>query len=166
MSKIEGVGSLLSKLANYSAKVEQEVKEEVSFVLKEIEMNAIRNAPSGGSLIETEYGDVTQESIRGDRNWKSISQSIGTTEEKGGLAGSVFVERSAGEVAAWVEFGTGQSAAAYLSSVPDEWKATARKFYINGKGTIIAQPYLFPAYLKGQIDFIKGLKKILKDTKL
>ena len=141
----------------------REVKEIVELNTGDLEMEAIRNAPGGGDLIRTEFGTQTQDEIRGQRNWSPISQSIGYQIVDGGLKGIVYVERSAGEVAAWVEFGTGQSAKTYLATVPPEWREEAAKYIRTKKGTIINQPYLFPAFMKYKEQFLKDLKQTIKE---
>lgn len=141
----------------------KEVKEIVELNTGDLEMEAIRNAPGGGDLIRTTFGTQTQDEIRGQRNWSPISQSIGYKIIDGGLKGVVYVERSAGEVSVWTEMGTGQSAATYLATVPAEWRALAQKYYINGKGTIVNQPYMLPAFMKYKEQFIKDLNQAIKE---
>ena len=141
----------------------KEVKEIVELNTGDLEMEAIRNAPGGGDLIRTTFGTQTQDEIRGQRNWSPISQSIGYKIVDGGLKGVVYVERSAGELAAWVEFSTGQDAAVYLATVPIEWRELAATFYRNGKGTIIGQPYMLPAFMKYKEQFLKDLKQAIKE---
>lgn len=149
------------KLNKLSKDFQQEVKEITEFNLGEIELQAIRYAPGGGDMIKTENGSESQSDIARGRSWIPISQAIGYSIDSSGYKGSVYVERSAGEIAAWVEFGTGQSASNYLATVPPEWKSLAQLYYINGKGTIIAQPYLLPAFLKYKIEYVKELKAAL-----
>lgn len=165
MSSVKGIESLIAKIQNMSTLVAQEVKEQVEYHTGEIEIEAIRNAPGGGDRIKTEFGSQSQDKIARGRNWVTISQAIGYKITDNGYTGTVFVERSAGEISAWVEFGTGQSASSYLSTVEPEWRAQAQRFYVNGKGTIINQPYLYPAYLKHRALFIKDLKQALKNIK-
>lgn len=149
------------KLNKLSKDFQQEVKEITEYNLGEIELQAIRDAPSGGDQIKTQTGSESLEKIARGRSFTPISQAIGYSIDPSGYKGSVYVERSIGEVAAWVEFGTGQSAATYLATVPKEWKSLAQLYYINGKGTIIAQPYLLPAFLKYKIEYVKELKAAL-----
>lgn len=54
------------------------------------------------------------------------------------------------EMAAYVEFGTGLWARAYLAGQPIEMKVEAIKFFINGKGKTPARPYLFPAFYRNR----------------
>jgi len=137
---------------------EKEVKQVVELNIGEMEMEAIRLAPGGGDLIRTQAGAETQTNIARGRNWVPISQAIGYKLTNNGLSATLYVERSAGELAAYVEFGTGQSASTYLATVPPEWKAVAQRYYVNGKGTIINQPYLLPAFMKYKQEFVKDLK--------
>lgn len=154
------------KLNKLSIDFQQEVKEITEFNLGEIELQAIRDAPGPGDNIKTENGFEFQDMIANERNWTPISQAIGYSIDSSGYKGSVYVERSAGEIAAWVEFGTGQSAASYLATVPPEWKSLAQLYYINGKGTIVAQPYLLPAFLKYKLEYVKELKAALNRLSL
>jgi hypothetical protein len=165
MSNVKGIEALIAKIQNMGTLVAQEVKEQVEYHTGEIELEAIRNAPGGGDRIRTEFGSQSQERVARGRNWIPISQAIGYEITNNGYAGTVFVERGAGEIAAYIEFGTGQSASSYLSTVDPEWRAEAQRFYVNGKGTIINQPYLYPAYLKHRSLFIKDLKQALKNIK-
>lgn len=148
-----------------SADIQAKVKESLEVNLGDMEMEAIRNAPGPGERIAVQSGgSISEARIRGDKGWTPISQAIGYKVDPGGYSGSVFVESSAGDIAAWVEFGTGQSARTYLATVPKYWRDLARKFYVNGRGTIINQPYLLPAYFKYRRIFINELKQILRNS--
>lgn len=59
---------------------------------------------------------------------------------------------------AYIEFGTGLFAAAYVPTLPPEIQAYAMTFYVNGKGRIKPHPFLFPSV---EYNFIK-LKATLK----
>jgi len=166
MSNIDGFKQFADKLNKLSKDFQQEVTELTEYHLGEIELDAIRNAPDGGSLINTLDGPISQSKISPKRRGSSsISGAIGY-EMKTKYSGSVFVERSAGDIAAYVEFSTGQDAARYLATVPAEWAAQARKFFVNGEGRIIGKPYLLPAFLKGKIEYVKDLKKALEKLKI
>jgi len=152
-----------TKLRAAADKFETDVKEAVEFNIGEMELQAIRDAPGGGDQIRTQFGSESQSDIANGRNWTPISQAIGYTLTNNGLRATLYVEKSAGPIAAWVEFGTGQSAQSYLATVPQEWRATAQRYYINGKGTIINQPYVLPAFMKYKEEFIKDLKKVVNN---
>ena len=63
------------------------------------------------------------------------------------------------EYGAYMEFGTGA-----LVTVPDELKSVAMHFI--GKGVrqinLRPQPYLYPAFVKGRVQYIKDLKGSIK----
>ena len=54
------------------------------------------------------------------------------------------------ELSAYVEFGTGEFAAAYVASLPKEAQDEARKFFVNGKGKGNPQPFFFPSIFANQ----------------
>lgn len=54
------------------------------------------------------------------------------------------------ELSAYVEFGTGEYAAAYVASLPKEAQEEARKFFVNGKGKGRPQPFFFPTIFANQ----------------
>lgn len=151
------------KLRTAALNFEKEVKEIVELNTGDMEMEAIRLSPGGGDLIRTQHGSENQQDIARGRSWVPISQAIGYKLTNNGFTGTVFVERSAGELAAYVEFGTGQSAATYLATVPPEWKAVAQRYFINGRGTIVNQPYMLPAFMKHKEQFVKDLKDAIKN---
>lgn len=62
-------------------------------------------------------------------------------------------------ISAYIEFGTGQFAKNYLSGQSEEMKEDAMKFYVNGQGTMDAQPYLFPVYYKYKNELVIEMDK-------
>lgn len=102
------------------------------------------------------------------RDAKQNVESNGTTDN-GRLVNSIdFIpERMSVEIvanvdyAAYVEFGTGPYAAAYLSSKEQEWKDLARQFYVNGEGRMPAQPFIHPAIEKNRPSLLERLNNLL-----
>ena len=139
-----------------------DVGEIVSITVGDIANEARRLAPEDGDPIETEHGPESQQDIKNGRPWVSIRQAIGESEAPDKLSGEIHVEQRAGELAAWREFGTGQSARSYLATVPPQWQAAARRFYISGDGTILNRPYLYPAVINGEKYFKKEIKDLLR----
>lgn len=166
MSSIKGLDKLLAGLDKASKKFQEEVKEIISINVSDLELQAIRDAPGPSDRIATQYGSENERDIVNGRNWTPISQAITSEIYPNGFGGRVIVNNSAGDIAAWVEFGSGQSAKSYLLTVPAEWRDLARKYYINGRGTILAQPYLYPAFQKYSLQVQKELKQAIKDIKL
>lgn len=167
-SRVTGFNEMGARLNSYSTNVQQEVKELTEYYLGEIEVEAIAAAPSGGDKIMTEHGPINQDSIADKRrgSFVPINQAIGITLDRSGYKGSVYVEKSAGDVSIYVEMGTGQSAASYLATVPTYWRAVAAKYIVNRQGTIINQPYLLPAFLKNSLLYKKELKDVFKSVRL
>jgi hypothetical protein len=66
---------------------------------------------------------------------------------------------ASGPLAAYYEFGTGGAADVYTQTLPDEWDKYALSFKTTGKGTIINDEYLFPAYEAERIELIKKIKQ-------
>lgn len=166
MSSVTGANDITAAFANLEARAVKEVKEIIELNIGDMAEEARRNAPGSGDMIATQGGSIKFDDIKSNRGFTPISQAITYKIENGGLKGSVTVEISAGEVAAYVEFGTGQSAASYLLTVPTEWREIARKYYVNGKGTIIAAPFLLPAFMKYSVKAVKELKEFLATLRL
>ena len=167
-SQVRGFQEMVARLNSYSSNVQQEVKEILEYNLGELEIEAIANAPSGGDPIATEHGPINQEIIADKRrgSFVPINQAIGITIEPSGYKGSVYVEKAAGDIAIYVEMGTGQSAATYLATVPSYWRAIAARYVVNRQGTILNRPYLLPAYNKYSLQFKKELKEVFKQVRL
>lgn len=62
-------------------------------------------------------------------------------------------------LAAYIEFGTGPFAAAYLGGKPTEMTEEAIKFYVNGQGNLPASPYLFPAFYKYRDEMVRQMDR-------
>jgi len=164
--KFKSGNELAAAFLKASADFQKEVKGILEFNLGEIETTAIRDAPGPGAPIKTKFGNETQDNINKHLSPTPISQAISYKIDTSGYSGSVFIESSAGVIAIYTEFGTGQSAAVYLATLDNEFRAVARRYYINGKGTIIQQAYLLPAYFQYQVQFQKELKQALKNISL
>lgn len=67
------------------------------------------------------------------------------------------------EDAAYIEFGTGDFAARYVPTLPDDVQRYAKTFYINGKGITKEQPYLVPAALKEFPALVLRIQKMLEE---
>jgi hypothetical protein len=69
---------------------------------------------------------------------------------------------------AWMEFGTGLSAEQILKNptYSEEVRTLARTYFRNGKGRIIGQPYLMPAFYRNSAnlvnEMVNEINKVLK----
>ena len=121
--KIKGLQELSRLLDNIDVEVDKIVKEVLLLSANEILQDALSRLPSGSGNVRSSFAIEVD-----DDGWKCIIYS----DE---------------EVAAYIEFGTGDFAKAYLAGKPREIVDEAIKFYIDGSLKMPSQPYLFHAYL-------------------
>ena len=148
---VKGLDAALKDLDKQSDIVIEAVKDILASTATDIELEAIRNAPSvwqGQPL--------------------NIKQRIDKVVEENGLNWRVGVQSGdpVFEIEAWLEFGTGLSAREILSNpqYTQEVRDIARRFYRNGKGRIIGQPYLMPAFFRNTANLVTDIEnEINKD---
>jgi hypothetical protein len=150
---VKGLDTALKDLDKKEDIVIQAVKDILASTATDIEIEAIRNAPS---------------------SWEgqplSIKQRINKFVEDGGLNWKVEVKVGdpVFEIEAWLEFGTGLSAKEILSNTQytQEVRDIARRFYRNGQGRIIGQPYLMPSFFRNTANLVRDIEaEINKDLK-
>lgn len=139
--KVKGMQQVFQSFRRYERRVDETVKSTVKEFMQKVMADAMANLPHGSQYLRSTY-------------------HIAVTDE--GYTAYVY---SDDELAAYVEFGTGVWARAYLSGQPMEMKVEAIKFFVNGKGTMFAQPYLFPAYYRHSGWFVPELKQRLDRIK-
>lgn len=149
--KIKGLDKALAELDKKGDAVIEAVKLKLSDVATDIELEATRNAPSSYQI-----GDASI-------NLSFIKQKIDKrTIEKGiGFNVGLDVPSSGEQWEAWMEFGTGLSAREILSNpqYTSEVRDIARRFYRNGKGRIIGQPYLYPAFFRNTANLVSEIEE-------
>jgi hypothetical protein len=143
--------SALKNLDKQEQVVIDAVKDILASTATDIEIEAIRNAPA---------------------SWEgqplNIKQRIDKVAENGGLGWRVGVQSGdpVFEIEAWLEFGTGLSASQILSNpqYTQEVRDIARRFFRNGRGRIIGQPYLMPAFFRNTANLVQDIEnEINKD---
>jgi len=148
---VKGLDAALKDLDKQEDIVIEAVKDILASTATDIEIEAIRNAPS---------------------NWEgqplNIKQRIDKVAEDNGLSWRVGVQSGdpVFEIEAWLEFGTGLSAREILSNpqYTQEVHDIARRFYRNGQGRIIGQPYLMPAFFRNTANLVTDIEnEINKD---
>jgi HK97 gp10 family phage protein len=100
----------------------------------------------------------------------NIKQKIDKKSSNNGLLWQVGVDvPTTGEQwEAWMEFGTGLSAEQILKNpiYSEEVRTLARTYFRNGKGRIIGQPYLMPAFYRNTANLVNNMvdeiNKVLK----
>lgn len=155
---IKGVQLTVKALQRYSESIQEDVRDAVEESTLNIERKAKSRAPAAGDRLKTTYGS--------QKNNTGINQYILSDIKNSGFTGEVFIDARATKLAAYIEFGTGASAAGYVPTLPKEFQTIARSYYINGKGTLIKQPFLLPSYFSEQPIFINKIKAIVKKAKL
>ena len=155
---VSGLNRLMRRFEQLPKETQADVKDIIEEETLAIQREAIQNAPAAGDSLSTTYG--TQKINTG------INQFIGASISPTGLSGEVFIEASASELAAFIEFGTGVSAANYVPTLDPEFQAIAQKYYKNGKGTLIKHPFLLPAWFKHEPTVVPKIKKALENIKL
>lgn len=77
--------------------------------------------------------------------------------------GEETIVNAGDELSAYVEFGTGQNAEVFLAGKPDEQVAEAKKFFVNGEGTLNAHPFFFPAIYRHRDELLPEIEKQLTE---
>lgn len=155
---VKGLQLTVNALRQYPKLVQEDVKDAVEKTTLAIEREAIANAPSAGEIVATRYG--TQKINTG------INQFIFSRITNSGFSGEIGIDGRASNLAIYLEFGTGSSAAGYVPTLDKEFQIIARRYYINGKGVLIKHPFLLPAYFKHAPKLVDKIRKILKSKKL
>lgn len=148
---VKGLDAALKDLDKKSDAVIKAVKDVLANTATDIEIDAKRNAPTiwGGEPL-------------------NIIQRIDKKPDNAGLNWRVGVQSGdpVFEIEAWLEFGTGLSAREILSNpqYTQEVRDIARRFYRNGRGRIIGQPYLMPAFFRNTANLVTDIEnEINKD---
>ena len=134
--EIKGINEVIANLRKYGKEAEKDIAGVTEQMARKIESYAKQNAPVDlGKL-----GQSIQAVKDTDTSW---------TIEAGGVLAPY---------APFVEFGTGG-----LVEVPNELKEQAIKF--KGKGikkiNLMARPFLYPALLRGRVEYLEKLTKVL-----
>jgi len=155
---VKGLNLTLNALKKYSKEVQEDVKDAVEETTLAIQRKAIDRAPAAGDDLKTTFGS--------HKNSTGINQLIFSKITNNNFTGIVYISNTAGDLPVYVEFGTGRSAAGYVPTLPTEWQQIARKYYVNGKGTLIKKPFLLPSYFEESPKLEKKIRKILKSKNL
>jgi HK97 gp10 family phage protein len=135
--KIRGTSQVLNRLKRVSSQATLQTKSAVVRNTDQIYAEAVANVP------------VLDGYLRGSGNTSYLNNQ---------LTGVVAFGGTAAPYAPYVEFGTGSGV-----NVPQGFSDYAMQFYVNGKGTMKAQPFLIPAYLKYRKVFLSDMRKIAKN---
>lgn len=150
---VKGLDKALADIDKKGDLIIEAVKDALASAATDIEIEAIRNAPSQFEGLPL-----------------SIKQRIDKVVADNGLTWRVGVQSGdpVFEIEAWLEFGTGLSAREILSNpqYTPEVREIARRFYRNGQGRIIGRPYLMPAFFRNTANLVADIEaEINKEIK-
>jgi hypothetical protein len=147
--KIKGLDEARRDLFKKRQLIVDSVKDVLAETATSIEIEATRNAPASYQI-----GDASI-------NLSFIRQKINKKVSESGLFWQVGLDvpTSGEQWEAWMEFGTGLSARDILSNpqYSPEVREIARRYYRNGKGRIIGQPYLMPAFYRNTANLVNNM---------
>ena len=99
------------------------------------------------------------------------AKTLATTDIQGiSIAQGISVQKNAklsytlsssNPYSAYFEFGTGKYAATYVPNLDEEWQVLARKYFIDGKGTIPDRAFLYPSVKAVFPKMVKRINNIL-----
>jgi hypothetical protein len=141
--KVQGLTTVTNAIKSKGKAIEEGVKMNVEKYGRKIQAQA----QSSASAIPATWAKI---SIDGNPTDSGLSFIIQARD--GGSS----------DMAAYFEFGTGKSYLQMQGSYTPEMKRIAQSYYKDGKGTIKAHPYLFPAYYKYRKEFIQSIKALVK----
>lgn len=128
---LEGNQAFFKKIKNFSKDTEEIVKEELTVALDNIYNQSLRDVPTDMAG----GGGLRGSAYKDQRN----------------LEGEVGYKN---QYAPYVEFGTGTKV-----NIPQGLEKYAMTFYVSGKGRLPAKPFLFPAWFKETVEFMKRLRE-------
>jgi len=147
--KIKGKDKAIADFNKKRDAIIDAVKDVLANTATNVEIEATRNAPTSYQI-----GDATI-------NLSFIKQKINKKVSKNGANWNVGIDvpSSGDQWEAWMEFGTGLSAEQILKNpqYSNEVRTIARSYFRNGKGRIIGQPYLMPAFYRNTANIVNDL---------
>lgn len=144
---VTGLQRIQARIANLRSDVEEVLAEEIESAAENIANMAKQAAPSVIAAAGKDEIDEPGQIRNSLQAWKS-----------GPLEWSVGMPRLGriNDMAGYLEFGTG----IYVDIIPG-LEAYAMMWFVNGRGTILPHPYLFPSAEREKPEFIARLKKDL-----
>jgi hypothetical protein len=149
--KIKGYENAIDYLEKKGDDIIEAAKLKLSDVATDMEIQAGAAAPSiyrnGDYVIDLKF-------IRQKINKKIIENGLGYNV-------GLDVPSQGDQWEAWMEFGTGLSAEQILGGpqYTGEIKTQARFFFRNGKGGIVGQPYLYPAFFRNTANLVNEIEQ-------
>lgn len=146
--RITGLNEALKNIEKKGDDAVRGVKKILANEATDIELNAKINAKKTFGGEQLSYYQRINKVV--DPGSKGLSWKVGLETENKDF-----------EIEAWLEFGTGLSAKQLLSGseYDEDIRKLALTFFRDGRGTIPASPYLFPAFFKVRSRIVDKIKK-------
>ena len=130
----------------------------------------IRNLEAALQPLKNLQKNAKQATRQAERTVANRIAQDAASAAPGSLANKISVQQTeesttvigGDELSAYVEFGTGLNAAAFLAGKPEEQVQEAAKFFVSGKGTTKSHAFFFPAIYANRDDIIPEVEKELE----
>lgn len=152
---VKGLNETLASLDKAEFTIQEDIKYEIEKWTEAIASEAMALVTEGGNDFQTTKGI---QHIN-----ENIDQFIVHSTTNNGYTGVIEIPDSASELAIFIEFGTGRSAAGYVPTLPPELQAKALEYFKNGKGTLIKRPFLIPAFFNNKDKVLYAIRDKLKE---
>lgn len=131
--KINGMTAALSQLQNLPQQASERIQAAIDKTANNIVQEASAQAPG------------------------SLSNGISATP--GNLSSLID---GGSELAAYIEWGTGDFAKAYVATLPVDQQEEALRFFVTGKGHGRPQPFFFPSIMRNTPELLEAIEKELQ----
>ncbi|MCF0074032.1 hypothetical protein LZD49_26355 [Dyadobacter sp. CY261] len=148
--EVGGLETFVAKIKNWEKDLILKANQEVlQAAMRTVALAKVRLQPLASDDAET-AADIA-----------AVRSSINYVHDRNSISSVVFAGNTQKDhFAAYLEFGTGPYAAKRVKELPFEWEMVASQFYVNGKGTMPAHPYLADAYIQEGNRFVENMKKL------
>lgn len=136
-----GLKELMKRVKDLPKEIVEEIDAEVMFAAQSFLTKAASLAPGGNTLIRQ-----------------------GLVADK--IRDLLYEVRSNSGISAYLDFGTGQYAASYVPTLPNEVQQYARTFYIDGSGTQKQEPFFFINFNDVQDELEKNITNLINNLDL
>jgi hypothetical protein len=148
--KVKGLDKAIADLnKKFINSVYPAVRKTLETTATAIEFEATLNAPDsyqiGDARIDLSFiGQKINKKVYNNGFWWNVGLDVPTSGE---------------QWEAWMEFGTGLSAGQILKNptYSEEVRTLARTYFRNGKGRIVGDPYLMPAFFRNTANLVDDM---------
>lgn len=153
------IRTLIASLNHAEADIMAAVGKAVTDGINDMETLVNTNAPRAGDVTPNIHGGgkVVDYNIA-SYTYKAFSNSNANAEF--GITGE------AADLAAYIEFGTGNDARNYVPQIESAFQQQALQFYKNGKGSLAHVPFFLPAWYRVKDKIVTDAQKNIDNIQL